>query len=279
VLSALEHHTGGVLFQILPECVIGGEEKPGVETLLDGGKPGDIGLREGVEHIMHGIGTAGFVGEPDRTGPVEDHDLVARLGDLAGGKRGRGCRDVVEHLDALIIEHVARDVGGKVGLVEMIGREDLDLAAEHLAAEIFRRHLRGGLAADAGDIGIKARHIEDAAELQRRLRLRIGTGAGDRQHSRENSGENPGKSSFHPNLPIDMPHCFRGLLFGWPNHAACASQRQAARELGSCDRLAIKAFSAKRNGRCMPAPGAAAILVVARLSSHRGLIWINPTSG
>ncbi len=47
----------------------------------------------------------------------------------------------IDHLDALIVEHVARDVGGKIGLVEMIRRDDLDLAAQHLAAEILHRHL------------------------------------------------------------------------------------------------------------------------------------------
>ena len=63
----------------------------------------------------------------------------------------------IDHLDALVVEHVAGDVGGKVGLVEMIGGDDLDLAAEHLAAKILRRHLRRGLAAGAGDVGVEAR--------------------------------------------------------------------------------------------------------------------------
>ena len=163
--AGLQHDVGGVLFQILAEGVVGGEEEPAVEARLDGGKPGDVGLREGVEHIMHGVGTAGLVGEPDRAGAVEDDDLVARFGDLAGGERGGGRRHVADHLDALVVEHVAGDVGGKIGLVEMVGRDDLDLAAEHLAAEILRRHLRRGLAAGAGDVGIEAGHVEDAAEF------------------------------------------------------------------------------------------------------------------
>ena len=53
----------------------------------------------------------------------------------------------------------------KIGLVEMIGRDDLDLAAQHLAAEILRRHLRGGLAAGPGDIGVEPGHVEDGAEF------------------------------------------------------------------------------------------------------------------
>ena len=81
--------------------------------------------------------------EPDRSGPGEHDDLVARLGDLAGRQRGRGRRHVIDHLDALVVEHVAGDVGGEIRLVEMIGRQDLYFAAQHLAAEIFRRHFRG----------------------------------------------------------------------------------------------------------------------------------------
>src|SRR5439155_25726074 len=95
--------------------------------------------------------------------------------------------------------HVACDAGGKVGLVEMIGWDDLDLAAEHLAAEIFRRHLRGHLAAGPGDVGVEAGHVEDAAKFERRLALRESCGRGNGQHR----GENPGKNSFHRSLPVD----------------------------------------------------------------------------
>ncbi len=47
----------------------------------------------------------------------------------------------------------------------MIRSYDLNLAAQHLAAEIFRRHLRGGLAARPGDVGVETGHIEDATEF------------------------------------------------------------------------------------------------------------------
>ena len=155
--TGLQHHIGGVLFEILTEGIVGGQEVPAIKTLLDGGETGHVGLAEGVEHIMYRIGAAGLVAEPDRAGAVENHDLVARLRNLAGGKRGGGRRDVEKHLDALIVQHVAGDVGGKVGLVLMIGRDDLDLAAQHFAAKILDRHFRGGLRARPGDIGVKAR--------------------------------------------------------------------------------------------------------------------------
>ena len=131
---------------------------------------------------MHRVGTTGLVAEADRGGAVEHHDLVARLRDLAGRQGGRGRCHVKDHFDALIVEHVAGDTRGKVGLVEMIRRDDLDLAAEHLAAEIFRRHLRSRLAAGPGDVGVEAGHVEDAAKFERRLALRNRRGGGHGQH-------------------------------------------------------------------------------------------------
>ena len=59
--TRLQHDIGGVLFQILSEGVVGGEEEPAIEALLDGRETGDVGLREGVEHVMHRIRPAGFV--------------------------------------------------------------------------------------------------------------------------------------------------------------------------------------------------------------------------
>ena len=236
--AGLQHHIGGVLFQILPERIVRGQEEPGIEALLDRGKTGDIGLREGVEHIMHGIGTAGLVGEPDRSGAVEHDDLVARLGDLAGGERGGGRRDVEDHLDALIVEHVAGDVGGKIGLVEMIGGDDLDLAAEHLAAEILRRHLRGGLAAGAGDVGVEAGHIEDAAEFQRRLALAPSPRAAA---SASSEARTPERTRFIRNLPVGMPHCLAAFI------SVAAIMPQAMRS-GKPRRNPLPSrFSAKRN--------------------------------
>ena len=204
--AGLGHDIGGVLFEILAEGVVGGQEEPAIEPVLDRGETGHVGLAEGVEHVVHGVGAAGFVGEPDRAGAVEHDDLVARLRDLAGRERGGGGRDVEDHLDALVVEHVAGDVGGEVGLVLVIGRDDLDLAAEHLAAEILRRHLGGHLGTRPGDVGVKARHIQDAAELERRLGLRQRRGRRQRQNG---GGENARDNPRHERLSRRPPHCLR----------------------------------------------------------------------
>src|SRR5258708_1903455 len=44
--TGLQHHIGGVLFEILTEGVVGGQEVPAIKALLDGGETGHIGLAE-----------------------------------------------------------------------------------------------------------------------------------------------------------------------------------------------------------------------------------------
>ena len=185
--AILQHHIGGVLFQRLSEGIVGGQEEPAVEAGLDGRKPRHIGLPIRIVGVVHGVGTARLVGERDRGRSVENDELVACFCDLARGKRRCGSRDIEDHLHALVVEHVARQAGRDVGLVEMVGDDDLDLAAEHFAAEILHRHLRRGLAAGPGDVGIEPGHVENAAEFQRRFCLRQRGRRGERQQRCENT--------------------------------------------------------------------------------------------
>ncbi len=71
----------------------------------------------------------------------------------------------------------------------MIGRDDLDFAAQHFAAEILRCHLRRQFAARPGNVGVETGHIEDAAEFQGRLGLRKSRSGGKRQHRCEYTGK------------------------------------------------------------------------------------------
>ena len=77
-----------------------------------------------------------------------------------------------------------------IGLVLMVGRQHLDLASQHLAAKVLHRHLGRGLAAGAGDVGIEARHVEDAADLQRRLVLSLRGARIEGKRSGKNAGQN-----------------------------------------------------------------------------------------
>ena len=52
----------------------------------------------------------------------------------------------------------------EVGLVLVVGGQELDLVAEHAAAEIVDRHLGGLDAARADHVGIDAGHVVDVAD-------------------------------------------------------------------------------------------------------------------
>ena len=82
--------------------------------------------------------------------------------------------------------------GPDVGLVLVVGGNELDLLAEHLAAEIGDRHLRGLDAALADHVGIEARHIVDVADDDAfGLRLRRG---GERQRGHGGQCAEEGRS-------------------------------------------------------------------------------------
>src|SRR3954462_11825404 len=88
--ARLQDDVARVLFQVLTESVIGGQEEPGIEPRLDGRQSRDVRLRESVVGIMHRIGTAGLVAEANGGRPAIHDDLVAGFRNLTGGERGRG---------------------------------------------------------------------------------------------------------------------------------------------------------------------------------------------
>jgi len=173
------------LLEIVAEGVIGGEEEPGVVAGLDHGGGGAVGERVIVVGVMDRHRRARLVGDAHRGGPVEHDDLVLVFGDFDRGERRRGGRDVHERVDVLGVEPFPRDIGGIVRLVLMIRGDDLDRLAQHLAAEILGRHPGRGHCADAGDVGIEARHVLDHPDLHHAvgdLFLRLGTQYGRERH-------------------------------------------------------------------------------------------------
>ena len=85
-------------------------------------------------------------------GALSDDDLVAGVGDRLDDQRLGRAGDIHDRIDMLGVEPVAGDRGGAVGAVLVIGDDDLDRRAEHLAAKILDRHLRRGRAAVPGQL-------------------------------------------------------------------------------------------------------------------------------
>src|SRR5919112_6787992 len=82
-----------------------------------------------------------------------------------------------------------RDLGPDVGLGLMVGPQELDRAAEHLAAEIVDRHLRGLDLAEI-EIGVNTGEPFGDADLERRRRLGLRQGH-EAQGSQAGDGNGP----------------------------------------------------------------------------------------
>ena len=67
--------------------------------------------------------------------------------------------------DALVVEPLPGERGGGVGLVLVVGEDDLYRTSQHLPAEIVDRHARGCDASLAANVGVGARHVEQQAQL------------------------------------------------------------------------------------------------------------------
>ena len=101
-------------------------------------------------------------------------------------------------VDALGLDPLPRDVGADVGLVLVVGEDDFDRPAQHLAAEILDRHARGVDRAHAGQIRVQSRLVVEDTELDRLLRDRGGGQPRSPQQERER-GDNV---ATHENPPL-----------------------------------------------------------------------------
>jgi hypothetical protein len=74
-------------------------------------------------------------------------------------------RQVDDHVDAFGIEPLARQRGRDVRLGPMVGADDGDRLAQHLAAEFLDRHLGRHHRALAGQVRRAAGHVGHDADL------------------------------------------------------------------------------------------------------------------
>ena len=85
--------------------------------------------------------------------------------------------EIDEHVDLLDVDPLLADIGADVGLVLVVGRNDLDLPALGEQPGILDRHLRGHGRAGPADVGIETGLVTEASDLDdlvERLRKRAG---------------------------------------------------------------------------------------------------------
>ena len=157
---------------------------------------------------------AGLVGQPRRAGRIEDDDLVAGSADRLDDQRLGRARYLHHRVDMLVLEPIAGDGRGAVGAALMIGGDDLDRRAQHLAAEILARHLRRDRAALAGELGIGAGHVEDEPDLAHPIRD-PGRGAHQRCGGDESGGAGGQQSALFHEAPVH-----NGLLSFWAQYGS-----------------------------------------------------------
>ena len=157
-------HLGGVAFQRRAEGVVGLQEVPALAAGLGHRAAGALGQRGGVVGPVDGGGRALVVGQRRAAGAHRDEQLVLFGGHLGHGQVGAGVRAADQHVHAVGVEPFARLGGGDVGLVLVVGVDQLDLLAADGAARVGDRHLDGFDAALAVDVGVHARHVGDEAD-------------------------------------------------------------------------------------------------------------------
>jgi hypothetical protein len=119
---------------------------------------------------VHGVGRAFLAGQQRRAGAGRDERLVLFHRHIGDAERDRRIGQVEDSVDALGFIPAPGDGHADVGLVLMIGGDDLHHLAGGLAAVILHRQFRGDDRADALIIGEGRRLVVEHAELDRVLR-------------------------------------------------------------------------------------------------------------
>jgi hypothetical protein len=140
------------------------------------------------------VGLAGVAGQARRRRTDHDVDLLLFLRQLMNRERDRRGRQLGDHVDVFDVVPAPRNRAGEVRLVLVIGGNDLDLMAEHLAAKVLDRHPGGFERPFAAVIGIDPGLIVQNADLDALRRCR----RGEQKNSRRNGGQ---RSRLHLFLP------------------------------------------------------------------------------
>mmetsp|Transcript_57663 Transcript_57663/g.135758 ORF Transcript_57663/g.135758 Transcript_57663/m.135758 type:complete len:322 (+) Transcript_57663:950-1915(+) len=155
----------GVGLQGLAEGVVGGQEIPALATGLGDCRAGAVGQGHGVVGVVDGVGRAVGIGEGRAAGADCDEGLFLFGRDRGHGQVGAGVGAADQQVQALGVEPFTRLGRGDVGLVLMVGKDELDLLAGGHALQVGDGHLDGLDATGAIDVGVDAGHVGQETDL------------------------------------------------------------------------------------------------------------------
>ena len=160
-----------IVLKFLSEDIIGSNEKPAVIARLHCRFTRAPGERVVVIGVVDGVGRTVFVGQAPRGRSVHDEDLIALLRDFVHGERRpptRRHRGSSRRPDRRTIAGPASRQGRPCS--DGRRRRSLSDAPAPLPPKSSTAMRAAVTATLAADVGIGPRHVEQQAELQRRLR-------------------------------------------------------------------------------------------------------------
>ena len=125
---------------------------------------------------MHDVGAALLIGQHGSARAVVHEDAFF-LGRYLGHGQCRGAVGAAkDQADVLLVNPFTGLAGGNIGLVLVVGRQQLDGLAQYFAAKVINGHLYGRGTVPAFHVSVEAGHIGDKANLDDVWLLELGVG-------------------------------------------------------------------------------------------------------
>ena len=116
---------------------------------------------------MHGGRLAELARQVGRRGRGSEHRAILLMHKGVDGEADAGVGEIDDRVDALLVHPTPRNRDADVGLVLMIGENDLDLEAPRLLGEVLGRELSADERSLADLIGERTGEVTEHADLDR----------------------------------------------------------------------------------------------------------------
>lgn len=134
------------------EGIIDGDEVPGLGHALAHRADQARGQRVCIVGPMRHERRTGRAGDVRGRGAGNQRRVAAHVGEVGDGQTDRADREIGDGVDMVDVEPLARNGGGHIRLVLMVGCDDDDRLAQDLVVEVGGRELGGGDRAGSAEI-------------------------------------------------------------------------------------------------------------------------------